>query len=218
MPYFPNTEADRQEMLQAIGAASIDELFATIPAELQLKRGLCVPPGLGELELTAHLNQLAAQNTSADQAVCFLGGGSYDHFIPAVVDMVAGRSEFYTAYTPYQAEASQGSLQSVLRVSNAHLPTDRHGCEQRQHVRRRQRRGRGRADGHACNRTQPCGHRRKRPSRMPANIGHLSGQHRRRDRDARGARRNRQSRRPDDRGQRRNGLCAGSTPQLLRMS
>lgn len=114
MPYFPNTEADRQEMLKAIGAASIDELFATIPAELQMKRGLCVPPGLGELELTAHLGQLAAQNTSAGEAACFLGGGSYDHFIPAVVDMVSSRSEFYTAYTPYQAEASQGSLQAFF--------------------------------------------------------------------------------------------------------
>ena len=114
MPYFPNTEADRRDMLEAIGVPSIDDLFATIPAELQMKRGLCVPPGLGELELTAHLSQLAAQNTSADQAACFLGGGSYDHFIPAVVDMISGRSEFYTAYTPYQAEASQGSLQAFF--------------------------------------------------------------------------------------------------------
>ncbi len=73
-----------------------------------------MPPGLGELDLTAHLAQLAAQNTSANEAVCFLGGGSYDHFIPAVVDMVSSRSEFYTAYTPYQAEASQGSLQAFF--------------------------------------------------------------------------------------------------------
>ena len=114
MPYFPNTEADRRAMLEAIGAASIDELFATVPAELQMKRDLCVPPGLGELELSAHLAALAAQNTSAHQAACFLGGGSYDHFIPAVVDTVSGRSEFYTAYTPYQAEASQGSLQAFF--------------------------------------------------------------------------------------------------------
>ena len=101
-------------MLEAIGAASINELFSMIPAELRMTRGLCVPPGLGELELTAHVSDLAAQNTSADEAVCFLGGGSYDHFIPAVVDMVAARSEFYTAYTPYQAEASQGSLQAFF--------------------------------------------------------------------------------------------------------
>ena len=114
MPYFPNTESDRRAMLEAIGAASIDDLFAMIPAELRMTRGLCVPPGLGELELTAHVSELAAQNTSADGAACFLGGGSYDHFIPAVVDMVAARSEFYTAYTPYQAEASQGSLQAFF--------------------------------------------------------------------------------------------------------
>ncbi len=114
MPYFPNTESDRRAMLEAIGVGSIDDLFAMIPAELRLNRGLCVPPGLGELELTAHVARLAAQNTSADQAACFLGAGAYDHFIPAVVDMVAGRSEFYTAYTPYQAEVSQGSLQAFF--------------------------------------------------------------------------------------------------------
>src|SRR5881394_668130 len=66
------------------------------------------------MELTRHLRELAGRNQSADDAVCFLGGGSYDHFIPAVVDMVSGRGEFYTAYTPYQAEASQGSLQAFF--------------------------------------------------------------------------------------------------------
>lgn len=114
MPYFPNTESDRREMLKAIGVASVDDLFAMIPAELRMTRGLCVPPGLGELELTTHVGELAASNTPASESACFLGGGSYDHFIPAVVDMVASRSEFYTAYTPYQAEASQGSLQAFF--------------------------------------------------------------------------------------------------------
>jgi len=114
MPYFPNTDADRRAMLEAIGVRSIDDLFALVPAELRMKRELCVPPALGELELTAHLKELAARNTPATEMACFLGGGSYDHFIPAVVDMVAGRSEFYTAYTPYQAEASQGSLQAFF--------------------------------------------------------------------------------------------------------
>jgi glycine dehydrogenase subunit 1 len=114
MPYFPNTDADRRAMLESIGAGSINELFSMIPAELRMTRGLCVPPGMGELELTAHLAELAGRNTSAAESVCFLGGGSYDHFIPAVVDMVAARSEFYTAYTPYQAEASQGSLQAFF--------------------------------------------------------------------------------------------------------
>src|SRR6516162_3880426 len=101
-------------MLETIGAASTEELFSQIPSLLQLRRPLRVPAALSELELEQHLAALAAQNQSADRAVCFLGGGSYDHFIPAVVDAVASRSEFYTAYTPYQAEASQGSLQAFF--------------------------------------------------------------------------------------------------------
>ena len=114
MPYIPNTAEDQQRMLEAIGVASLEELFAMVPAELRLDRPLGLPPALGEMELTRHVTELAARNTPAGQAVCFLGGGSYDHFIPAVVDFVAGRSEFYTAYTPYQPEASQGTLQAVF--------------------------------------------------------------------------------------------------------
>jgi glycine dehydrogenase subunit 1 len=109
-----NTADQQRAMLEQIGADSIGELFQSIPAALQLKRPLNVPPALTEIELTEHLQKLAARNRAADSAVCFLGGGSYDHFIPAVVDAVAGRSEFYTAYTPYQAEASQGSLQAFF--------------------------------------------------------------------------------------------------------
>src|SRR5262245_774745 len=101
-------------MLRQIGVGSIEELFATIPPAVRLNRPLAVPPALAEQELTQHLQQLAAHNLPADNAVCFLGGGSYDHFIPAVVDAVSGRNEFYTAYTPYQAEASQGSLQTFF--------------------------------------------------------------------------------------------------------
>src|SRR5207245_1776902 len=93
---------------------SVEELFASIPAELRLNRSLNVPPALTEIELSQHMQELASRNQSASDAVCFLGGGSYDHFIPAVVDAVAGRSEYYTAYTPYQAEASQGSLQAFF--------------------------------------------------------------------------------------------------------
>src|SRR5690242_3908751 len=101
-------------MLQAVGAASTADLFKNIPADLRLDRPLDVPAALGEMELTRRVQELAARNKSAADAVCFLGGGAYDHFIPAVVDAVAGRSEFYTAYTPYQAEASQGSLQAFF--------------------------------------------------------------------------------------------------------
>src|SRR5882672_6774335 len=101
-------------MLEKIGAASVEELFRSIPSELRLKRDLNVPPALTEIELSQHLQELAARNRPAGDGVCFLGGGSYDHFIPAVVDAVAGRSEYSTAYTPYQAEASQGSLQAFF--------------------------------------------------------------------------------------------------------
>ena len=114
MPYVPNTAEDQQAMLEAIGVASLDELFEMVPAELRLGRPLNVPPAMGELELTAHMSSLAAKNTPAGESVCFLGGGSYDHFIPAVVDFVAARSEFYTSYTPYQPEASQGNLQALF--------------------------------------------------------------------------------------------------------
>lgn len=111
MSYVLNTPADQAEMLARIGVASIEELYAGIPGSIRLKRPLDIPPAVSEMELTQQVSRLAARNQSASDAVCFLGGGAYDHFIPAVVDAISGRSEFYTAYTPYQAEASQGSLQ-----------------------------------------------------------------------------------------------------------
>ncbi len=114
MTYILNTPADQKAMLETIGAASVEELFANIPEKLRLKRPLQVPPALTEIELQQHMTELAGKNQSAASTVCFLGGGSYDHFIPAVVDAVASRSEYYTAYTPYQAEASQGSLQAFF--------------------------------------------------------------------------------------------------------
>ena len=114
MPYFLNNAADQKSMLQSIGVESIDDLFTMVPQELRLGRTLQVPPALGELELTSHLGDLAAKNDVAGSGVCFLGGGSYDHFIPAVVDSVAARSEFVTSYTPYQPEVSQGNLQVLF--------------------------------------------------------------------------------------------------------
>ncbi len=111
MPYLANTPEDQRAMLDAIGAGSLDELFAAIPAELRLNRPLDIPRGLTELELTQHIAQLAGKNSSSADKVCFLGGGCYDHFVPAIVDAVGSRSEFYTSYTPYQPEASQGNLQ-----------------------------------------------------------------------------------------------------------
>jgi glycine dehydrogenase subunit 1 len=112
--YVLNTPDDQAAMLARIGVASIEDLFANIPAGLRLKHPLAVPAALGEMELQRHVEGLAARNRPAGDAVCFLGGGAYDHFVPSVVDAVAGRGEFYTAYTPYQAEASQGTLQAVF--------------------------------------------------------------------------------------------------------
>jgi glycine dehydrogenase subunit 1 len=133
MAYEANTTDDLRVMLESIGISSLDDLFKAIPNELRTKGPLAIPPALSELELTSKVSETLALNQGADQKVCFLGGGAYDHFIPAVVDNLAGRGEFYTAYTPYQAEASQGTLQATfeyqtlmtqltgLDVSNASL-------------------------------------------------------------------------------------------------
>ncbi|MGE3805149.1 MAG: aminomethyl-transferring glycine dehydrogenase subunit GcvPA [Gemmataceae bacterium] len=118
MSYVLNTPEDQRAMLELIGAKSIDDLFRCIPETVQLGRPLEVPPALSEIELSQHMQELAAMNRAADSAVCFLGGGAYDHFIPAVVDAVSSRSEYYTAYTPYQAEASQGSLQAFFEFQS----------------------------------------------------------------------------------------------------
>lgn len=114
MAYLLNTTADQQAMLAAIGVKSVAELFAMAPADVRMTRPLDIPPALTELELTGHLSQLAGRNKSTRDRVCFLGAGSYDHFIPAAVDALASRGEFYTSYTPYQAEASQGNLQAFF--------------------------------------------------------------------------------------------------------
>jgi glycine dehydrogenase subunit 1 len=114
LSYVLNTSDDQRAMLAAIGVSSLEELFDKIPPSLRLHRPLQVPEALSEMALTEELRRLAGRNRATDDAVCFLGGGAYDHFIPAVVDAVAGRSEYYTAYTPYQAEASQGSLQAFF--------------------------------------------------------------------------------------------------------
>src|SRR6187200_2076016 len=114
MPYTYNTPEDVRTMLAAIGAASLEDLFAQIPASMRLGRLLDLPPAMCELELTQHLQSLAAKNAGPTNKVCFLGGGSYDHFVPAVVDAIASRGEFYTSYTPYQPEVSQGNLQAMF--------------------------------------------------------------------------------------------------------
>jgi glycine cleavage system P protein (glycine dehydrogenase) subunit 1 len=114
MAYIANTPDDIGIMLGAIGLDSLEQLFDFIPAEYRLQRPLQISPALTELELTGRIQAALARNQGADQRVCFLGGGCYDHFIPAVVDNLSARGEFYTAYTPYQPEASQGTLQTTF--------------------------------------------------------------------------------------------------------
>ncbi len=117
MRFTPNTEADRQAMMQAIGITDIDELFADIPAEHRYP-DLQLPPPLTEMEVARELQEMAADNAQLGEFTSFLGAGAYHHFVPAVVDMVISRSEFYTAYTPYQPEISQGTLQAIFEYQS----------------------------------------------------------------------------------------------------
>jgi glycine dehydrogenase subunit 1 len=112
--YLSLTDAERAEMLEAIGVDSMDELFAQIPAGVRLDRELDVPPALGEADLVRHLQELASQNVHTGAELSFLGAGIYDHYVPSVVDVVLSRGEFLTAYTPYQPEMSQGTLQAIF--------------------------------------------------------------------------------------------------------
>ena len=112
--FIPHTEEEQKQMLQEAGVSSIKELFAPIPDEILLKSDLNLPEGVTELELTQEIDKLSRNISALPDYVSFLGGGSYDHFIPAVVDHIASRSEFYTSYTPYQPEASQGILQVLF--------------------------------------------------------------------------------------------------------
>ncbi len=114
MSYIPNTDADRAEMLSAIGVGSLDDLFAPIPKHLQYNQELNIPSRMDQITLAKHLNKLAAKNVHAEAYPCFLGAGIYDHYVPPTVAAITGRSEFYTSYTPYQPEVSQGMLQSIF--------------------------------------------------------------------------------------------------------
>jgi glycine dehydrogenase subunit 1 len=117
-PYLPHTDADRQAMLKAIGVKSFEQLIDLIPKEVRSK-DLKLPSGMSELELTQHIASLAAKNQPASAQANFLGGGAYRRFVPAIVPAIISRSEFSTAYTPYQAEASQGTLQAIYEFQTA---------------------------------------------------------------------------------------------------
>jgi glycine dehydrogenase subunit 1 len=111
--YVPNTPADQQAMLRSLGAESIEDLLQSIPRSVRLNRALNLPPGASEIELRRILGRMAANNSDLDRNSSFLGAGIYDHYIPAVVPHLVKRSEFYTSYTPYQPEVSQGTLQAI---------------------------------------------------------------------------------------------------------
>jgi glycine dehydrogenase subunit 1 len=133
MKFAPHTDDDVARMLRAIGLSSVDQLFEQIPEAVRLDRPLDLPDGVSEMEILRDMKDLAGRNRSAEDLACFAGAGAYDHFVPAVVWALAGRSEFYTSYTPYQPELSQGVLQALfeyqsmiceltgLEVSNASL-------------------------------------------------------------------------------------------------
>ena len=118
--YTAITQADLDAMLEAIGVDSVNEIFdRQIPRSVRLDRPLELPPGLPEQAVYEHLRALAERNTSAEQELCFLGAGMYDHYVPAIVDMLCERSEFLTPYTPYQPEVSQGTLQVMFEYQTA---------------------------------------------------------------------------------------------------
>jgi glycine dehydrogenase subunit 1 len=117
--YTSATDADRREMLDAIGVGSVDELFEQVPADLRMTSPLGLERGKSEAEVFERLAALAERNAHADSEVCFVGAGMYDHYVPAIVDAITQRSEFLTPYTPYQPEISQGGLQAMFEFQTA---------------------------------------------------------------------------------------------------
>ncbi|AFS77157.1 glycine dehydrogenase [decarboxylating] subunit 1 [Gottschalkia acidurici 9a] len=116
--YIPNTDAEKKEMLDSIGVSSIEDLFSDIPSDLRFQGDLNIGKGLSELEVVKHMQDLVSKNKTTEELTCFLGAGTYDHYIPSIVKHLAFRSEFYTAYTPYQPEISQGTLQIIFEYQS----------------------------------------------------------------------------------------------------
>ena len=117
MMYTPHTDADREAMLRTIGVKNIADLFQDVPAAHRFPE-LALPPAMTEMEILAELQALAWANDTARELICFLGAGAYNHYIPAAVDAILRRGEFYTAYTPYQPEISQGTLQAIFEYQS----------------------------------------------------------------------------------------------------
>jgi glycine dehydrogenase subunit 1 len=114
MRYISNTPAQQKEMLGLIGVSSIEDLLVRVPVKARLSRPLNLPSALSEIDLVAQLRRMSGENAAADEYACFLGAGSYDHAIPSPINHLISRGEFFTAYTPYQPEASQGTLRSIF--------------------------------------------------------------------------------------------------------
>lgn len=115
--FIPHTDRERAEMLAAVGVNSLEELFEAVPAKFRFPQ-LNLPPALSEMEAMAQMQELAQANESARELACFLGAGAYNHYVPSAVDTLLRRGEFYTAYTPYQPEISQGTLQAVFEFQS----------------------------------------------------------------------------------------------------
>ena len=113
MNFVPNTDSQQEQLLARIGVKSVEDLFEDIPKEIRLNRSLDIRGGMSEQELVKHVQGLANINKTVEEYSSYLGGGAYEHFIPSFVDQLLLRSEFYTAYTPYQPEISQGTLQAI---------------------------------------------------------------------------------------------------------
>jgi len=118
MRYIPHTPEDIRQMLSAIGVEKVEDLFSPVPEKVRLKRDMELPGPFSEAELLMEIKRLSRANAEVDSTTSFLGGGAYNHFIPAVVDHLISRSEFYTAYTPYQPEISQGTLQMIFEYQS----------------------------------------------------------------------------------------------------
>ncbi len=112
--YIPHTEEDRRHMMNVLGITNIAELFADIPETVRMTRGMDLPKAMSEIELNRHMKNLSDRNRNIESLISFLGAGCYEHYQPSVVDAIISRSEFYTSYTPYQPEISQGMLQAIF--------------------------------------------------------------------------------------------------------
>lgn len=117
-PYIPSTEETKKEMLKVVGVDQVEDLFVDIDPELRLDRPLALPPHQSEWAVTKYITKLAEKNETLDQYISFLGAGAYDHYIPSAVKHIISRSEYYTAYTPYQPEIAQGTLQTIFEFQS----------------------------------------------------------------------------------------------------